>query len=163
VVAQHPQLREKQKLTVLITSAEELAVKGAMAYVLENETYLRHQADGSGLHVLNFDGIGVDGKIFLVGGERGVTQTRSDALYDLIQRCAEELGIPVGRFSLPGALFDHIPFAKEGFDALSMVGIGKSTWVIHSTNDSLEKLHVNGFDRAGRLATRVIEKITGIL
>jgi hypothetical protein len=161
VIANHPQLNEKLSITVLITSAEELAVKGALAYVKEKESFLRHQADSGGLHVLNFDGIGVDGKIYLVGGSNRKSRSSGVNLLNLIKQSAGESGIPIGRFSLPGALFDHIPFANEGYDALSLIGIGKSSSVVHSKNDSLDKLHLDGFDRAGRLATRVIEKLSG--
>jgi hypothetical protein len=160
VIAKHPNLSEKLGITVLITSAEELAVKGALAYVTEHGTRLHNQAEGGGLHVLNFDGIGVDGKIYLVGGSNRVAGPSGGNLFNLIKRSAEELGILVGRFILPGALFDHVPFANEGFDALSVIGIGKSSWVVHSGNDSPEKLHVDGFNQAGRLAIRVIEKFS---
>jgi hypothetical protein len=70
------------------------------------------------------------------------------------------LDLPVGRFTLPGALFDHIPFAEAGFDAISMIGIGKSTWSIHTTQDSPEKLDPCGFDQTGRMAIMVIEKLS---
>ncbi len=162
VIAKHPQLIEKLGITVLITSAEELAVKGALAYVMENESNLRDQAEGGGLHVMNFDGIGVDGKIYLVGGSRRNAEPSGDNLFKMIRKSADELGIRVGRFTLPGALFDHIPFANEGFDALSVIGIGRLSWVVHSEKDSPEQLNVAGFDQAGRLAVRVIEKLSGI-
>lgn len=161
-IAKNPQINQKLGITVLITSAEELAVKGAQAYITENESCLRNRAGGGELHVLNFDGIGVDGKIHLVGGSKGSSRSSGDNLISLLQQSAGELGIPVGRFSLPGTLFDHIPFAKTGYDALSMVGIGRSTWFIHSKNDLPEKLHIDGFDQAGRLAIGVIEKLSGM-
>jgi hypothetical protein len=163
VIAKHPQLIDNLGITVLITSAEELAVKGALAYVMENESNLRDQAKEGGLHVMNFDGIGVDGKIYLVGGSRRNAEPSGDNLFKMIKKSADELGIRVGRFALPGALFDHIPFANEGFDALSVIGIGRSSWVVHSEKDSPEQLNVAGFDQAGRLAVRVIEKLSGIL
>ena len=162
-IAQHPTLNGKLSITVLITSAEELAVKGALAYLKENESYLRCQAGGGGLHVLNFDGIGVDGKIYLVGGEHRRVQSQDNNLSDLVLQSGKELGIPIGMFSLPGALFDHIPFTIAGYDALSIIGIGKYTWSIHSSKDVPENLHPSGFDQAGRLAIGVIEKLSRIM
>jgi Zn-dependent M28 family amino/carboxypeptidase len=153
-------LSERLGITVLVTSAEELGVKGALAYIKENKSELRQQAGGGGLHILNFDGIGVEGKIYLVGGGNRFSRPPNENLNVLVQKSAEEMDIPVGRFTLPGALFDHIPFAQAGFDALSVIGIGKSSWFVHSGNDSPEKLHVDGFNQAGRLAIRVIEKFS---
>jgi len=163
MITKQPQLNEKLGITVLITSAEELGVKGALAYIRENKLNLRQQAGESGLHILNFDGIGVDGMIYLVGGGRSSSPEPSENLNHLVQESALELEIPIGRFSLPGALFDHIPFADTGFDAISMVGIGKSTWSIHTEKDTAENLHLNGFEQAGRLAIGVIEKLSGNL
>ena len=146
---------------VLITSAEELAVKGAQAYVKQNQFYLRRQAEAGGLHVLNFDGIGVDGKLFLVGGERRIAQSPENNLFSLVRQSCKELGFSIGRFSLPGAMLDHIPFAEDKYDAVSIIGIGKSTCSIHTSKDSPDKLHIRGFEQAGRLAIRVIEKLSG--
>jgi hypothetical protein len=163
VIANQPDIKEGMGITVLITSAEELAVKGAQAYIAENETNLRHQADKGGLYVLNFDGIGVDGKIHLVDGSSQIAGTSGENLFSLIKKSAGEQGIPVGRFSMPGALFDHIPFARAGYDALSLIGIGKSSLVVHSENDSPGMLHVDGFKQAGRLAIWVIERLSGVM
>ena len=161
IITKQPDLIEKLSLTVLITSAEELAVKGALAYVRHNEDYLHSQANAGGLHVLNFDGIGVDGRLYLVGGDRRRARVTDNDLYRLVRQSAEELGISIGRFSLPGAMFDHIPFAEDGYDAVSIIGIGKASWSIHTANDSPEKLHTRGIGQAGRLAIRVIENLCG--
>lgn len=162
MIAKQPQLNEKLDITLLITSAEELGVKGALAYVKETNLKLLQQSGGAGLYILNFDGIGVDGKIYLVGDGGRNGKLKDDNLSDLVQQSGKELEIPVGRFSLPGALFDNIPFANAGYDAISMIGIGKSTWSIHTAQDSSEKLHLKGFDQAGRLAVRLIEKLSGV-
>jgi hypothetical protein len=154
------ELYGKLGVTILITSAEELAVKGALAHVQENEMQLRNQASGGGLHVLNFDGIGVDGKLYLVGRERKNEQGTNAGLSHLVRDCAVESGISLGRFSLPGALFDHVPFADAGFDAITMVGIGRDSFSVHTAGDSPDKLNEGGIDQAGRLVLRVIEKLS---
>jgi hypothetical protein len=79
----------------------------------------------------------------------------------MLRKSAEELGIYLGCFLLPGAMFDHIPFAEAGFDSVSLIGIGRASLSIHTANDSSEKLHSKGFDQAGRLAIRLIEKLSG--
>ena len=161
IIAQKPVLMGKLGITVLITSAEELAVKGSWAYLLENKNRLRRQAEGEGLHILNFDGIGVDGKLYLAGGSRQRADSSDAYLHYLVRHSAQEIGIPVGRFLFPGAMFDHIPFAEEGFDAVTVIGIGKDSLSVHTGKDLPEKLHVKGFDQAGRLALRLIEKLSG--
>jgi len=69
------------------------------------------------------------------------------------------LGIPLRRFSLVGMLFDHMPFARHGFDAVTLIAIGRATLSIHTAADSADRLQVRGFERAGRVAGRVIETL----
>jgi hypothetical protein len=59
-------------------------------------------------------------------------------------------------------MFDHLPFAEAGYDAISIIAIGKSTWSIHTSIDTPDKLHIRGFEQAGHLAIRVIEKLSGL-
>jgi Zn-dependent M28 family amino/carboxypeptidase len=161
ILAVYPGVGGKLNIRVLITGAEELGVKGALAYLQQNAAALRNLAQRGGLQVLNFDGIGVDGKLYVVGSDPSPSQANGTDLYHLVRQSAGELGIPLGRFLLPGAMFDHIPFAEEGYDALSLVGVGKGSSSVHTSGDSPEKLHIKGFDQAGRLALRVVEKYCG--
>jgi hypothetical protein len=46
---------------------------------------------------------------------------------------------------------------------LQKIGSGRSTWSLHTAKNMSENLHIKGFDLAGRPATRVIEKLSGIL
>jgi hypothetical protein len=59
-------------------------------------------------------------------------------------------------------MFDHIPFARCGFDAVSLMAVGRASWAVHTPGDSADKLHVRGFEQAGRVAWRVIEKLAGL-
>jgi len=168
-LAQRSDLFGKLRVTVLLTSAEELTLGGAFAFVRRNEDRLRRQAKAGGLYVLNLDGPGVDGKLYMVGEEN--SRLASDAspasdasLAGLVRAACSELRVPLGRFSLPGAMFDHIPFARCGFDAVSLIAVGGASWAVHTPGDSADKLHVRGFEQAGRVVLRVIEKLaTGIL
>lgn len=161
LIAKQPTLKGKLRITVLITSAEELGVMGAQAYVKQNQSYLHSQAEGGGLHVLNFDGTGVDGKLYLVGGQRRLAQSSDNNLFNFVRQSSKEMGLPIGRFSLPGAMFDHVPFVENDYDAVSIIAIGRATWSIHTSKDSPDKLHIRGFEQAGCLAIRVIEKLSG--
>jgi len=146
---------DQLRLTILITSAEELAVMGAAAYVHRYEPVLRQQADAGGLYILNFDGVGVAGDLYVDSRD----QTRPGRLAEIVQRASAELGIPLRRFSLVGMLFDHMPFARHGFDAVTLIAIGRATLSIHTAADSADRLQVRGFERAGRVAGRVIETL----
>ena len=161
ILAGNPEVFDKVNVALLITSAEELALKGAHAYLQHNQEKLQRMAAGAGLQVLNFDGIGVDGKLHLVGSGTKENQAGGIGLSHLVRQCGLELGIPIGGFRLPGALFDHIPFTEAGLDAISVIGIGKDSLSVHTRGDSAEKLCVGGFEKAGRLAIRVIEKLSG--
>jgi hypothetical protein len=142
-------------LTTLFTSAEEQGTIGAIAFVHDNGPLLRRQAESGRLHVLNFDGIGSQGKLQLSGGGRG----RRNSLSDLLQAGAQDLHIPTGRLPLIGALMDHLPFRQQGFDALSLSSLGGSLWDVHTRRDSVDKLHRQGFDQAGRLTIKALEKL----
>jgi len=58
-------------------------------------------------------------------------------------------------------MFDHVPFTEGGYDAVSLIAIGRASWSIHTSQDTANNLHIRGFDQAGRLAIRVIDKLSG--
>ncbi len=140
--------------TILITGAEELGVVGATAFVLaaQGSGLLRRQEDNGVVSVLNFDGIGSEGRLAVVGGG-------DNRLAALVRAGCVELELPLGRLPLVGALFDHIPFAEAGCDALSLVTIGPAGRAVHTPADSADKLHVEGFRQAGEVALRVVQKL----
>ncbi len=162
-------LFDRLRVTVLLTSAEELTLGGAFAFVRRNEDWLRRQAESGGLYVLNLDGPGVDGKLYMVGEEdsrlaasRYASSASHASLAGLVQAACSELQAPLGRFLLPGAMFDHIPFARCGFDAVSLIAVSGASWAVHTPGDSAEKLHVRGFEQAGRVVLRAIEKLADL-
>ena len=141
--------------TILITGAEELGVVGATAFVLLAQRHgrLRHTDTGGAVSVLNFDGIGSDGRLAMVGGGG------DNHLAALVRASCVELRLPLGRLPLIGALFDHIPFAEAGCEALSLVTLGIAGRAVHTSADTADKLHVEGFRQAGEVALRVIQKM----
>jgi Zn-dependent M28 family amino/carboxypeptidase len=161
VLAQRNDWQDKLHLTILIPSAEEMTLMGSVAYVTAQEKMLREQDQNGGLYVLNFDGIGVDGDLYYVGrSHRSSNSARISLLARLHSACAE-LDLPLKRFSFVGALFDHIPFAQHGFDAISLIAVGRASRSVHTPADSIDKLHVRGFDQAGRVTRHVIAQIIG--
>ena len=146
--------RRDLNLTILITSAEEMAVMGAAAFVRHNEVVLRQQAEGGGLFVLNFDGVGVDGKLHYAD-----SHNQRGRLTGLIKQIVNERRLPLSRFWLAGVLFDHVPFAQHGFDAVTLVTLGKASLSVHTAEDTADKLHVRGFEQAGLVALEVAERL----
>jgi uncharacterized membrane protein len=160
VLAQRPAWRAKLRVTLLLPSAEEMNVMGSAAFVGRYIRQLRIQADRGGLYVLNFDGIGIDGDLYYVGSAPRRIPQSEPGLLRYLQRACDDLKLPLKRFRLVGALFDHIPFAQRGFDAVSLIAIGRASRSVHTSADSVDKLHARGFDQAGRVALAVIEKLT---
>ncbi len=144
--------RDKLHLTVLITSAEEFALMGAAASVHAHDSELRRQAREGGLSLVNLDSIGMAGKLYCAGG-RG-------RLLNLVRQVCDELGIPLGRLRLIGVLFDHLPFARRGFDALSLMTIGRAVWAVHTARDTVDKLDEAGFRQSGEVVLKLVEKLT---
>ncbi len=159
ILADYPEIHDHLDVTVLLTGAEELGTAGAFAYVQENQSEIRDQSATSGLHVLNFDGVGVAGSLYLVAPGKVNGSSTGIALRKLITEACHELGYQIGIFRLPGALFDHMPFADLGCDTASLIAIGKHTWFIHSSNDSDDKLDLRGIERAGRVGLKIVEKL----
>jgi hypothetical protein len=150
VLAQEADLASRLRWTVVLTSAEELALMGAAALA-------HHQSSLNRSFALNFDGIGVEGAWYV--DDREQRAGSRGRLRALIQQVGCDLGIPIRRFRLPGVLFDHMPLARAGADAATLFAIGAATWAVHTPADAAEKLHVRGFAQAGAVALRVIKRL----
>jgi hypothetical protein len=148
-------LANKIRPVILITGAEEMATMGAIFHVQNNQQKFRDWiAQAHFIYVLNFDGIGTDGKLYCAESEG-----YASPLWDGTLMAARDLEIPLAKFLMPGALFDHIPFSNypDPINALSLLTVGKDSWVVHTTRDTANKLHPHGFELAGRVALKVID------
>jgi cytochrome c biogenesis protein CcdA len=148
ILAARSDWRERLRVIILLTSAEELGLMGATAYVKRHAAQL--QADNA--LVLNFDGVGIAGELQWVGAA-------SSELVSLITTAAREENVSIRRFRFIGALFDHVPFAQRGLDAVSLITVGRASRSVHTARDAIDQLHVSGFDQAGRVALQVIGKL----
>jgi len=148
-LAQCDDLRDKLRVTILIPSAEEMMVMGATAFVEAHERQLRQLPR---LTILNFDGVGIDGDLYWAG------QSAARLIRHIRQAC-HDLRLPLKRFRFVGAMFDHMPFAQRGFDAVTLMAIGQASRSVHTPGDSIDKLNVRGFDQAGQVTLRVIEAL----
>ncbi|CAG0934903.1 hypothetical protein TFLX_03725 [Thermoflexales bacterium] len=161
VLAQRTDWQAKLGLTLLIPSAEELTLMGSVAYVTAYAQSLREQDRSGGLYVLNFDGVGVDGDLYYVGHSHQPQNSDRINLLAHVRSACVDLNLPLKRFGFVGALFDHIPFAQRGFDAISLIVVGRASRSVHTPNDSIDQLHVRGFDQAGRVTLNVIDRMIG--
>jgi len=138
-------------VTFLATGAEEFGVLGAAAYVQAAQARGEFQP-AARLHVLNLDGVGADGPLAYVAAE-------ATPLTGLVRAACKALGLSIGRLPLMGAMFDHLPFADAGLDALSLVSTGRATHSAHTPADSADKLSLAGFGRAGEVVLQVVQQL----
>jgi hypothetical protein len=159
LLAAEEDLLHRLRVTFLFTAAEEEGLMGAQAYVAMNEPTLRRQIQKGGVYILNFDGVGAQGKLLLDEISQKQKLAQRDSLGDWARGVSFELNIPIGRFPPVGALMDHVPFAHHGFDAISLATSGQAVWSVHTRGDTVEKLNTKGFEQAGRVALKLIEKM----
>jgi hypothetical protein len=116
-------------LGVVLTSAEELGLAGARAWV---------SSRGPG-HAINVDGVDDEGELRLTW-----TKRRPSALIEQLAARAADAGVraPPGRL-LPGALLDAVALADAGWQVVTVSrGTLRTLARIHTSRDSLE--HLNG-------------------
>lgn len=124
-------LPQQLALGVVLTSAEELGLAGARAWV----------RDRGAVHAINVDGIDDEGELRLTW-----TRRRPADLIDVLTIRAAEAGVSArsGRL-IPGALLDGVAFADAGWQ---VVTVSKGTLAtvarIHTPRDSLDRLQGEG-------------------
>lgn len=158
-IAETPAIHNKIDLEVLITSAEELGVMGARAYVVSNADSLSQKASKAGLYVLNFEGVGVNGDLYLANGRGGDKRPGAAEFVQAIREASSELGVKLTRFNLPAALLDHLPFAEQGYAAVTLLSIGRASLYVHTRKDTVERLDSEGFAKAGEVAAGFVERL----
>ena len=124
-------LPQQLALGVVLTSAEELGLAGARAWV---------RGRGA-VHAINVDGVDDDGTLQLTW-----TRRRPASLVDLLRKRAEQAGVSVrvGRL-IPGALLDGVALADAGWQVVTVSrGTLRTVSRIHTPRDSLEHLRGDG-------------------
>jgi hypothetical protein len=128
---------------VVLTSAEELGLAGARAWV-----------KGRGVaHAVNVDGVDDEGDVRLTW-----TSRRPSALIAQLVARADERGVRVrvGRLA-PGALLDAVAFADAGWDAVTVSrGTLRTVARVHTPRDSLEHVRGEGVAVAASIITAAI-------
>ena len=158
---QDQDFQNKIAISILITSAEEFGLMGARAYLREYKDALQQRQSRQPQYILNFEGNGLTGKVFMVtDSNTGTFPESAPTLSDYIRKAAAQVGMEVRRLVIPGALMDHMPFSEAGFDALSLITIGSGTRAIHTEEDTPDKLSVEGFEQVGDLAIKLIQLLS---
>ena len=124
-------LPQQLALGVVLTSAEELGLAGARAWV---------RGRGA-VHAINVDGIDDEGAMRLTW-----TRRRPASLLELLSSRAKEAGVPVrvGRL-IPGALLDGVALADAGWQVVTVSrGTLGTVARIHTPQDSLDHLSGEG-------------------
>jgi hypothetical protein len=147
LLARSPEWRNRLRWTILLTAAEELGLMGAAAFVRAHA----HAPAIRDAVVINFDGVGIAGTLHYAAGHR------TSRLVTVLQSVAQQQGLPLRRFNWPGLLFDHLPFARAGIDAVTLLSVGAGVETVHTPRDTVERLHAEGFAQAGSLAVAVLD------
>ncbi len=130
-------LAEKNNLIFLASGAEELGLVGALRFL---QTY-RKELDPGKTTILNFDSLGVGGKILMVGPRRLIRSGVVDRARELLAR--QGFGFRFFSFMI-GAGMDHIPFVQNGFTAMSFTQVSlESVLRLHAPSDRLEYLQID--------------------
>lgn len=129
------------RVGVLLTSAEELGLAGARAWVARRGAEER-------VPVLNCDGVDDDGGLVTMHSGR-----RPARLLAAAERVAAA-GAPRARAMrlLPGVLVDAVAFADAGWETMTVSrGTMRTLLRVHRTHDDLAHLRGDGIDEAARL------------
>ncbi|MCC6188698.1 MAG: M28 family peptidase [Anaerolineales bacterium] len=141
------------RLTFVFTGAEELGLQGAAAFV--QAAAARGEWDApERVRVLNLDGIGTDGPLAYIGSANA-------AVAQAVRAVCAARGWQLQRLPLVGTLYDHLPFADAGLDAISLVTTGAAVRSVHTPSDSAERLSEAGFRWAGTAVLGVVEQLAG--
>ncbi len=126
---------ENTDVYFLATTAEEIGLQGAIAFINQHET----DYDKDNTYFLNYDVIGGDGKIILHTKFGLPPKSTSTEINDILLEIAKEKNLDVGTQYLPvGASADHLPIMKKGFKTTWIqTGDRKVTTKIHTTKDNM--------------------------
>jgi hypothetical protein len=138
----------EQDIGVIVTSAEELGLAGARAYVA---------SDREPAIALNCDTIDDLGTFLCMAHSR----SRGGGAAAAIGRAGARLELPVTvRGMIPGILSDSIAFADAGWDAVTVSRGNLSTLArVHTSSDTRERLDGSGIAQAARLLAATIEEL----
>ncbi|NVM53648.1 MAG: M28 family peptidase [Candidatus Helarchaeota archaeon] len=148
---------ENTDVYFLSTSAEEIGLFGALAFIKQHETELNKDFT----YFLNYDVIGGKGKIILHTKYGLPPKSTSKEINNLLFKIAKEKNLDVGTQYMPtGAMADHFPILKRGFKTTWIqTGDRKVTTKIHSPKDNMDLITKEGLRNAIILGFEFIQEI----
>jgi hypothetical protein len=136
-------------LHFVFTGAEETGLLGSQMFLKSHG----EKMVGDKVFVINLDGVGQKGKLSVYSsGEAGKKWLRQ------VGGIAAKKGIRIRRQPLlKGIWMDHLPFCHFGISAISLSGIGREGWHIHTSRDKLNLVQEEGLAEIEELLEGVIE------
>ena len=162
ILADHRDLRDKFKITILFTSAGEERHFGVEAFVRDYHNALSQEAKVGNVFIINVEGIGMRETLLLEPHSNNIQDVRDRVLTRIIEETCSEEDIPLGRFPNIITGMSHTPFLARGFNAVSIGMMGESLRVLYSPQDTVDKLTPQGFEQAGEMILSVIEQLASI-
>ncbi len=134
-------------MAVLVTDAEELGLAGARAAV---------DRVGDVAAVVNLDGLDDRGPMRIAYGRAPLRRRDRPTIVDALCRAARREGVAVSTGPVPpGLLTDHMPFARAGVPAVTVMrGSLRSLLRVHTPSDTADRLDCTGLAEAVRVIRR---------
>ncbi|MHC4197800.1 MAG: M28 family metallopeptidase [Planctomycetota bacterium] len=146
-------------ITFVATGAEEEALAGAFHLC---RSLAEDSEPKDNRYFINLDCVGLNGTLYCahkIGVHLSFTREQAD-FTKLVQEVGKKEGLDVKTPpAVIGAAADHFPFTYEGLNAVTLTTFSKRARVIHTHNDGIDQLELEGLDGVGRLVLGVIEEI----
>ncbi len=139
----------------LAVSGEEFGMTGSQAWVKRHIDALRQEKR---LRVLNFDGVGYAGAVWVVPA-RG-PESGGVSMSDAVVAAGKGVGVSVGSFPPSiGLMTDHASFTRERLACATLLTHSWLAKRLHTAADAPETLRVEGFEKVGKVALRLVEDL----
>lgn len=144
--------RESGDVAFLLTDGEELWLAGAREAA---RCLPRHE------WIINLDGLDDDGSFHLIEWRRWPRRSHAEPISAALAATAAGLGYPlVRRGHLPGILVDHLPLARAGHLAVTLMhGSRRSLRRVHRPCDKADRLSGVGILRAVTLVSQTLQRV----
>jgi len=128
-------------IVFIFTGAEEEGLMGAYAFLKAH----RDEIDPEKSFILNFDGIGIKGRLRIFSRKKGIPKALNK--------------IPSWP-TFPGLMMDHLPFMAQGLKAVTLGSVSvREALKIHTERDTIDIISPEGIEEVATLALDVIGEL----
>jgi hypothetical protein len=139
---------DSSRAVFLAVSGEEFGMVGSLAWVRRHLGELR---GGERCRVLNLDGVGYGGPVWVVPSRGEMTEE--------LKRAGEGVGRPLHPYPPGiGLMTDHVSFTREGIPCATLMTHSWTASRIHTERDVPESLSEEGFANVGAVAVRFVNE-----